>query len=77
MAHLRKMWHLMIAFVRDFTGEALRGTREHKKGIAIFIVVAFIGFIIVIAGLLHATANYKFCAMCHNMDTYIESWKQS
>ena len=77
MTHLKKMWHLMIAFIRDFTGEALRGTREHKKGIAIFIVVAFIGFIIVIAGLLHATANYKFCAMCHNMDTYIESWKQS
>jgi len=24
MTHLKKMWHLMIAFIRDFTGEALR-----------------------------------------------------
>jgi len=66
-----------MAFIKDFTGEALRGTREHKKGIIIFIGVAFVVFIILIATLLHLTANYKFCAMCHNMDTYIESWKQS
>ena len=67
----------MVAFIKDFTGEAVRGTKEHWKGIAIFTAVAFVAFIILIAVLLHATANYRFCGLCHNMGTYIESWKQS
>jgi len=77
MSHLKKMWQLLIDFIRDFTGEALRGTRQHWKGIVIFSGVAFIAFIALIAVMLHATANYRFCGLCHNMDTYIESWKQS
>ena len=77
MTHLTKMWQLMVAFIKDFTGEAVRGTKEHWKGIAVFSAVAFVGFIILIAVLLHATANYRFCGLCHNMDSYIESWKQS
>jgi len=71
------MWNLLVDFVRDFSHEAIRGTREHWKGLAIFGVVSFCIFILMIVLLLKATANYRFCGMCHNMDTYIESWKQS
>ncbi|MBN2331591.1 MAG: NapC/NirT family cytochrome c [Deltaproteobacteria bacterium] len=77
MTHLKRMWELLTAFLKDFIGEAIRGTRQHKKGIIIFLVVSFIGLIALMATLLHLTANYQFCAMCHNMGTYIESWKQS
>jgi nitrate/TMAO reductase-like tetraheme cytochrome c subunit len=71
------MWNLLIDFIRDFFHEAARGTREHWKGLLIFAAVSFCIFILLIALLLKATASYKFCGMCHNMDNYIESWKQS
>lgn len=74
---IRRMWNLLIEFVRDFTHEAVRGTREHWKGLLIFGAVSFCVFILLIVLLLKATANYRFCGMCHNMDSYIESWKQS
>ncbi|NPA25964.1 MAG: hypothetical protein GXO34_09075 [Deltaproteobacteria bacterium] len=74
---IRRMWNLLIEFIRDFTHEAIRGTKEHWKGLLVFAVVSFICFILLIALLLKATASYKFCGMCHNMTTYIESWKQS
>ncbi len=77
MSHLKKMWLLLIEFVRDFTGEAIRGTRQHWKGIAIFTGLAFVALIGMIALLFHLTADYRFCGLCHNMDSYIESWKQS
>jgi len=77
MSHIRKMWQLLVDFLRDFIGEAVRGTKQHWKGIAIFTAVAFVCFIILIALLLKATASYKFCGMCHNMDIYIQSWKES
>ncbi len=74
---IRRMWHLLIDFIRDFTQEAVRGTKEHWKGLLVFAVASFIGFIALIALLLKATASPKFCGMCHNMTTYIESWRQS
>ena len=74
---IRRMWNLLIDFIRDFGHEAARGTREHWKGLLIFGAVSFCIFILLIVLLLKATANYRFCGMCHNMDTYIESWKQS
>jgi len=72
-----RMWTLLVEFIRDFFHEAARGTREHWKGLLVFAAVSFCVFILLIVLLLKATASYKFCGMCHNMDTYIESWKQS
>ncbi|MCD6535192.1 MAG: NapC/NirT family cytochrome c [Deltaproteobacteria bacterium] len=72
-----RMWNLLIDFIRDFGHEAARGTREHWKGLLVFAGVSFCIFILLIVLLLKASASYKFCAMCHNMDTYIQSWKQS
>ena len=74
---IRRMWNLLIDFIRDFSHEAARGTREHWKGLLVFFAVSFCIFILMIVLLLKATASYKFCGMCHNMDTYIESWKNS
>ena len=74
---IKRMWNLLIDFIRDFGHEAARGTREHWKGLLVFAAVSSCIFLLLIVLLLKATANYQFCAMCHNMDTYIESWKQS
>ncbi len=74
---VRRMWALMINFLRDFLGEAFRGTKQHWRGIVIFNIIAFI---VIIAGfflMLEATKSPKFCGICHNMDTYIESWAHS
>jgi nitrate/TMAO reductase-like tetraheme cytochrome c subunit len=71
------MWQALMNFLRDFTGAAVRGSREHWKGMLIFGVVAFFGLIALMIVVLEATASPKFCASCHNMRTYIESWEQS
>ena len=69
---LREMWAALVNFLRDFTGAVVRGTREHWKGMLVFAVVAFFGVILLTTVALKATASPKFCAMCHNMRTYIE-----
>ncbi|MHB8763354.1 MAG: multiheme c-type cytochrome [Deferrisomatales bacterium] len=74
---LREMWRLLRDFVRDFSRAAVRGTRQHWKGLLVFCVVAFVGLIAFTVVALKATASPKFCGMCHNMKTYIESWEQS
>ena len=60
---IRRMWNLLIDFLRDFYNEAARGIREHWKGMLIFAAVSFCIFLLVIALLLKATASYKFCGM--------------
>ncbi len=72
-----ELWRLLVNFLRDFTREISRILRVHWKGIGVFCAVAFIGLIVVMALVLKATASYKFCASCHNMQSYIESWQQS
>ncbi len=73
----REMWSLMTAFVRDFFGAMFRGLRNNWKGFLIFCgVVAVVGLAGVFL-LLEATASPKFCASCHNMQVYIESWQES
>ena len=68
----------MINFIRDFSREAIKGTKAHWKGIVIFNIVAFFVFIVVITLMLEATRSPKFCGLCHGkMSTYIESWKHS
>ncbi|MDF1553751.1 MAG: NapC/NirT family cytochrome c [Deferrisomatales bacterium] len=74
---LRDMWEALTNFLRDFFGAMARGSRQHWKGMVIFGVVAFFGLIALMVVVLEATASPKFCAMCHNMQTYIESWEQS
>lgn len=74
---LREMWRLLTNFLRDFTRALVQGTRQHWKGILIFCVIAFVGLVGLAFLGLKATASEKFCGMCHNMDTYIESWKNS
>jgi hypothetical protein len=71
------MWQLLVDFLREFTAEAIRGTKKHWKGIAIFTTLAFVSLILLVVLALKATANYQFCGLCHNMSTYIESWKNS
>ncbi len=74
---LKEMWRLLRDFVRDFSREAMRGTRAHWKGLLVFCGVAFLGLIVLTVVALKATASPKFCGSCHNMQTYIESWEQS
>jgi len=74
---LREMWAALTNFLHDFFGALSRGSRKHWKGILIFAVLAFVGLVLLMILVLEATASPKFCAMCHNMQTYIESWEQS
>ena len=74
---LREMWTLLVNFIRDFTRAGIAGVRQHWKGMLVFAVVACFGLVVLVAVALKATASPKFCAMCHNMEPYIESWEQS
>ena len=74
---IKRLWTLMIDFLRDFKGEAIRGTKKHWKGMIVFFVVAVF---VVIAGLLlmlEGTKSPKFCALCHSMKPYVVSWAHS
>ncbi len=74
---IKRMWALVINFLRDFFGEMIRGTKQHWKGIVIFNIILFVVIIVGMLTLLEATKSPKFCGLCHNMNTYIESWKHS
>ncbi|RTZ93359.1 MAG: hypothetical protein DSY91_02310, partial [Deltaproteobacteria bacterium] len=74
---IKRMWALVVNFLRDFFGEAIRGTKQHWKGIVIFNIILFVVIIVGMLTLLEATKSPKFCGLCHNMNIYIDSWKHS
>ncbi len=73
----REMWAALQNFIHDFFGAAIRGARRNWKGLLIFLGLAFVGLVVAVVVVLEATASPKFCASCHNMNVYIESWEQS
>ncbi|MBE0616396.1 MAG: NapC/NirT family cytochrome c [Proteobacteria bacterium] len=73
----REMWVALRNFIHDFFGAALRGARRNRKGLLVFLAVAFVGVVFLGVVVLKATASPAFCASCHNMDVYIESWRES
>jgi nitrate/TMAO reductase-like tetraheme cytochrome c subunit len=74
---IREMWRILKTFVVDFTRELGRGLRENKKGLFISFCVLCCVLAVVVMIALKATASTKFCASCHYMRSYIESWEQS
>ena len=74
---LRRLYGLVKAFLKDFYAESKRGTLQHKKGIAIFLSFVFLSFVVIVVGLFKVSETPFFCGLCHNMKTYVESWKAS
>ena len=62
-----------IAFWR----ETYRGTKEHKKGVILFLGLCLFIFLILAGAMYKFTETPTFCGLCHNMKVYIDSWKAS
>lgn len=74
---IRELWTLMVDFLRDLFRVIFVGIRRHWKGMLVFAVVAVVVLVVALFGMLKASASPKFCAMCHNMQPYIDSWAES
>lgn len=74
---LREIWKLLRDFIVGVGRVIKHGVTENRKGLLISLAIVFV----VIAGLLtvvlEVTASADFCGSCHNMKTYIDSWRES
>ena len=77
MGTAKNLYGLVKAFWVDFFNEAKRGTRAHQKGIKIFLISCMVAFFILFAAFLKFSETSTFCGLCHQMGSYIESWKAS
>lgn len=77
MEALKNLYRLVKDFWIDFFNEARRGTQKHIKGIKVFLLFCVIVFFIIIVGLLRFSESSTFCGLCHQMNSYIDSWKGS
>jgi len=77
MGTIRNVYGLVKAFWVDFFNEARRGTRTHRKGIKIFLICCIAAFVILFAAFLKFSETSTFCGLCHQMGSYMESWKAS
>jgi nitrate/TMAO reductase-like tetraheme cytochrome c subunit len=77
MGTLKNLYGLVKDFWFDFFNEARNGTRKHIKGIKVFVLFCLIAFFVVTVALLQFSESSTFCGLCHQMNSYIESWKAS
>ncbi|OGP89679.1 MAG: hypothetical protein A2156_00515 [Deltaproteobacteria bacterium RBG_16_48_10] len=73
----KNLYQLVKALGADFFAAARRGIGIHRKGIKIFLLFCVVLFLVIFAGLLKFSETSTFCGLCHQMGTYIESWKAS
>ena len=72
-----ELFQMLKFFGKSLVDILKKGMKEHKRGIIIFFVIVFIGFVLVSYGLLKFSETAFFCGSCHNMKPYIDSWKAS
>ena len=60
-----------------FWKETYRGTKEHKKGVILFLSICIILLLILGGAMYKFTETPTFCSLCHNMKVYVDSWKTS
>jgi nitrate/TMAO reductase-like tetraheme cytochrome c subunit len=77
METLKNMYKLVKDFWIDFFNEAKRGTQQHKKGIKVLLIFCVVVFLMITVALLRFSETSTFCGLCHQMGSYIESWKAS
>ncbi|MFB0508295.1 MAG: cytochrome c3 family protein [Thermodesulfobacteriota bacterium] len=61
----------------SFWKETYRGTKEHKKGVTLFLGICLFILIFLAGTMYKFTETPTFCNLCHNMKVYVDSWKTS
>jgi nitrate/TMAO reductase-like tetraheme cytochrome c subunit len=74
---LRQIWRLHRVFFRGIFKELKFGILENRKGLLISMAMALLGLVVVMTVVLKVTASPEFCGSCHNMQSYIDSWRSS
>lgn len=77
METLKNLYGLVKDFWVDFFNEAKKGTQKHMKGIKVFLLFCVVAFFIITVALLRFSETATFCGLCHQMNSYIDSWKAS
>lgn len=60
-----------------FWKETYRGTKDHKKGVILFLGLCLFVLLILAGAMYKFTETPTFCNLCHNMKVYVDSWKVS
>ena len=74
---IKDSYQLVKDLWTDFYKAAQRGTQAHVKGIKILLVFSVIAFLVMSAVLLRFTESSTFCGLCHQMNSYMDSWRAS
>jgi len=74
---LRQLWKLHREFVSGIFRVIKHGVSENRKGLLISLSIIGVFVAVLLVAVLEITATPEFCGSCHNMNTYIESWRNS
>jgi len=77
MKTFEEFYALVRSFWIDFFKAAKEGTQKHMKGIRVLFIVCLVAFSVLLVGLLRFSETSTFCGLCHQMGSYIASWKAS
>ncbi len=75
--NLKELYNLIKNFWIEVYLNFKKGAQEHTKAIKTSLILCIILFLILSSILLKFTETSTFCGLCHQMDAYIESWKNS
>lgn len=74
---LRQLWKLQRDFLSGIGQVLKHSIKENRKGLLISLGIVFLVLVALLTVVLEITASPEFCGSCHNMSTYIESWRES
>lgn len=75
--NLKDLYHLIKGFWVQVFLDFKKGTTEHKRAIKTSLVLCILVFTVLSLALLRFTESSTFCGLCHQMDVYMESWRNS
>ncbi len=77
VSNLKELYLLIKNFWFDVYLNFKKGTQEHTKAIKTSLAICIILFVILFLIVLKFTETPTFCGLCHQMEVYMESWRNS
>lgn len=74
---LRQIGKLHREFFSGLAREIKIGVKENRKGLLVSLAIVFLVLAALTMIVLKVTARPEFCGSCHNMESYIDSWRLS
>jgi len=74
---LKESYYLITNFWREVFLNFKKGAQEHTRAIKTSLILCIITFFILLFAILEFSETSTFCGLCHQMNAYMESWRNS